>query len=137
MAIQHSLTTAFKEAMLQTLAGHDVRIALYTDAASIGAGTPAYTTSGEVAAPGYTAGGASLTGFTTVVEGEVAYATWDTPVVWPNSTITARGALLYDADEGNRALAVIDFGRNVASTDDDFKVKLPVPGATTALVRVV
>jgi len=137
MAIQHGLTTAFKEAMLQTLAGHDVKIALYAEAASISPGTPAYTTAGEVVADGYDAGGKSLTGFATAVDGEVAYATWDTPVVWPNSTITARGALLYDADDGDRALASIDFGRNVASTDDDFKVKLPAAGADTALVRIV
>jgi hypothetical protein len=137
MALQHSLTTAFKEAMLQLLAGHDIRIALYTDAASLGAGTAAYTTAGEVVADGYTARGKSLTGFTVVVDGEVAYATWNTPVVWPNATITARGALLFDADAGDRALAVIDFGHNVVSTDDDFKVKLPAPGATTALVRIV
>jgi hypothetical protein len=137
MAISQNLTTAFKEAMLQLLAGHDIKIALYDAGADLSFVTAVYTAADEVVAPGYTAGGKSLTGFTVAVDGQVAFATWDTPVVWPNSTITARGALLYDATDGDRALAVIDFGHNVASTDDDFKVKLPVPGATTALVRVV
>jgi hypothetical protein len=137
MAIEQNLTVAFKEAMLQLLAGHDIKIALYEGSATLSYQTAAYTTSGEVVAPGYAAGGKSLTGFTVAVDGQVAFATWDTPVVWPNSTITARGALIYDATDADRALSVIDFGRNVASTDDDFKVKLPVPGATTALVRVV
>jgi hypothetical protein len=137
MAIQQNLTAAFKEAMLQLLAGHNVKLALYEEGANLDFTTATYTTAGEVSAPGYDAGGKSLTGFAVAVDGEVAYATWDTPVVWPNSTITARGALLYDATDGDRALAVIDFHRNVASTDDDFKVKLPAAGADTAIVRIV
>jgi hypothetical protein len=47
-------------------------------------------------------------------------------IVWPGSTIRARGALVYNFSRDNRAVAVLDFGAEVASTNDKFTVTLPL-----------
>ena len=66
----------------------------------------------------------------------VAYATFDDPV-WPGSTLTARGALIYNRSAQQRAVAVLDFVEDQFSNQGDFRVKLPPPGVTTALIRLL
>ena len=56
-------------------------------------------------------------------------------VTWPASTITARGALVYNASKANRSIAVLDFGSDKISTDGDFTVSMPAAAAATALLR--
>ena len=112
-------------------------MALYTDDAPLDLNaTTTYTTQGEVAAPGYTAGGRLLTGVQ--VLGPVAntvYATWN-DAVWPNSTIQARAALIYNQSYQQAAVAILDFGSDQYSNSGSFIVKFPPPGVNTALVRL-
>lgn len=125
------LTLRFKLALLQQMILDVFRIALYTVDAGLSPDTPAYTTQGEViGAPGYTAGGQVLQGADVALIGTTAALTWTDPV-WPNSTITARSALIYDASRNNMAVVVLDMGpsptgnqQGYSSTNGNFLVKL-------------
>ena len=122
--IAAAVCTTFKRDVL-ALAG-DVKIALYTAAAMLSKATTVYSAAHEVVGEGYTPGGLTLTGLTTAIEGDTAGVIWTDPV-WPTATITARGALIYHASKGNRAVAVLDFGADVTSTHGRFTVALPAP----------
>ena len=111
-------------------------IALYTNAATLDASTTAYTSTGEVVASGYTAGGLALTiaQTPTVGTGSTAYISFDN-AVW-TSALTARGALIYLADGStNPAMIVLDFGSDKTSTST-FTVTFPPATNTSAIVRI-
>ena len=107
-------------------------MALYTGNASINAATTAYTSSNEVSGTGYTAGGNQVTGATVNTYGYTAYVNFNN-VVWPNSVITARCALLYNVSKGNKSICVIDFGSD--KTMLNFTITMPVNAYNTALIR--
>ena len=110
-------------------------IALYTNAATLDATTTAYTTTGEVVASGYTAGGNVLTISQTPTVGNTgttAYISFNN-AVW-NSALTARGALIYKAG-ANGAVCVLDFGSDKTSTTT-FTVQFPAATNTSAIIRI-
>jgi hypothetical protein len=112
------------------------KIALYTNSASLNADTTAYTTSGEVSATGYTAGGETLTisQVPTTGSGTVSYYSFSN-VTWSGS-FTARGALIYKYDgSDNPAMIVLDFGNDKTSTGT-FQVQFPTANSTNAIVRI-
>lgn len=115
--------------------GDEYRIALYLEQASLGAQTKVYTPLQEVNAAGYKPGGQKLTGYLAKLDGPVALLDWEDPV-WPNASITARGALIFNFTKGNRAVVVMDLGKDYVSTNGEFKVFLPEPTAETAVVRI-
>ena len=113
------------------------KIALYTNAATLDATTTAYTSTGEVVASGYTAGGLALTIAqvpTVGNSGNTAYISFNN-AVW-NSSITARGALIYQSGGGNPAVCVLDFGSDKSSSAT-FTVQFPDPSNTSAIIRLV
>jgi len=112
-----------------------MKIALYTNAATLDATTTAYTTSGEVIGVGYTAGGNTLSGNAISFSGTTAWITFSDSS-WTTATITARGALIYDSSKSNAAIAVLDFGADKTSTAGTFTVQMPVAAASTALIRI-
>jgi hypothetical protein len=112
-----------------------MKIALYTNSATLDATTTAYTTSGEVVGTGYTAGGNTLTGNAISSGGTTAWLTFSDSA-WTTATITARGALIYDSTQSNAAIAVLDFGADKTSTAGTFTVQMPVAAASTALIRI-
>jgi hypothetical protein len=59
-----------------------------------------------------------------------------TPALWLNSTITARGALIYNSSKSNKSVCVLDFGSDKATNNDTFEVDFPTPDANTAIVRI-
>ena len=138
MAITQAATNQLKADVLAGVhqPGDDYKIALFTSAATLGAATTAYSTTNEVSGTGYTAGGASLQGYTPGAASGVAWIDWATDPSWANATITARGALIYNATRANKALGVLDFGADISSTADTFTVTLPAAGATTAIIRI-
>ena len=110
-------------------------LALYTNEATLNASTTAYTTTGEVVADGYTAGGQALTVSTTPTvgsSGTTAYISFDN-VTW-TSALTARGALIYKAGD-NGAVCVLDFGSDKTSTAT-FTVEFPASTNTSAIIRI-
>jgi hypothetical protein len=112
-----------------------MKIALYTNSATLDATTTIYTTSGEVVGTGYTAGGNTLTGNAISSGGTTAWLTFSDSS-WTTATITARGALIYDSSQSNAAIAVLDFGADKVSTAGTFTVQMPVAAASTALIRI-
>ena len=112
-----------------------MKIALYTNSATLDATTTVYTTSNEVVGTGYTAGGNTLTGNAISSSGTTAWITFSDSA-WTTATITARGALIYDSSKSNAAIAVLDFGADKTSTAGTFTVQMPVAAASTALIRI-
>lgn len=137
MAITQALCNTFKTELLDGvhLAADTYKIALYTSAATLSKATTAYSATNEVVGTGYTAGGATLSGRAVALDVDTATLDFADPS-WASATITARGALIYNATRSNKALAVLDFGADIASTNGTFTVTLPAPVAATALVRV-
>jgi len=112
-------------------------MALYTNAATLDATTTAYTSTGEVVASGYTAGGLALTIAqvpTVGNSGNTAYISFNN-AVW-TSSLTARGALIYQTTTGNPAVCVLDFGSDKSSSAT-FTVQFPDPSNTSAIIRLV
>lgn len=138
MPITTAICNSFKKECLEGVhnAADTYMIALYTNAATLNKSTTVYSTTDEVVGTGYTAGGQTMTGFVTALDGDVAYIDWTTNPSWTSSTITARGCLIYNASQGNKAVAVFDFGGDVTTSSGTFTVELPSPTGTTALVRV-
>ena len=111
-------------------------MALYTNAATLDETTTAYTTTGEVVASGYTAGGQVITATVTSVptaSGSITYIDFSSPS-W-TAALTARGALIYKAG-ANGAVCVLDFGNDKTSTST-FTVQMPQNTSTSALIRLV
>jgi len=149
MAISQTATTSFKVELLQAVhnfgptSPNTFYIALYTSAATIGPSTTVYTTSNEVSSvgTGYVAGGKELTISTSPTYGTnsggttTAYISFAT-VTWPNASFTVRGALIYNTTQGNKSVAVLDFGSDKVLNDDTLQVIFPTPDANSAIVRI-
>ena len=138
MAVQQTMCSSFKYQLW--LAQHDlstdvIKIALYTSAASIGPDTTVYSTDNEVTGPGYVAGGNTLTGVTVNLSGTTSYVDF-ADSTWAASSITARGALLYNSSKSNKAIAVLDFGADKTSSGTPFVIQMPTNSATSALLRI-
>lgn len=136
MAITQTLCSSFKKEVLEGV--HDlvtdtIKLALYTSASNIGADTVVYVTTDEVVGTGYSAGGVTLTGATVQLSGGTAYVDF-ADAVWPSASFTARGALIYNASKGNKAVAVLDFGADKTATTS-FTVQMPSNTASSALIR--
>ena len=111
-------------------------LALYTNAATLDETTAAYTTSGEVSASGYTAGGLQVTATVssqTTSSGSIVYVDFSSPS-W-SAAFTARGALIYRQTDG-LAICVLDFGNDKTSTNT-FAVQMPSNTSTSALIRLI
>ena len=55
---------------------------------------------------------------------------------WTSSTFTARGALIYNSTEGNKSVAVLDFGSDKTVSNDTFQIIFPTADANSAIVRI-
>ena len=137
MAIVQTQTTSFKAELYQGI--HDlttdvIKIALYTASADLNETTTAYSvsTTGQVVATGYTAGGSILTPITVSSSGYTAYVGF--PNVSWTAALTARCALIYNVTQGNKSIAVLDFGSDKTSTTT-FTITMPANTATAALIR--
>jgi hypothetical protein len=140
MAITAAVCNSFKNellAMTPHLAGDVYKIALYAAAASLSKSTTAYSATNEVANSGtYAAGGQALVGFTVVLDTDTAILDWTTDPLWTAATIAAAAGLIYNSTRSNKAVAVLDFGGVITSTNGNFLVTLPVAAAATATVRI-
>ena len=135
MSIIQTQTTSFKKELYEAvhnLSTDTIYIALYTGDANLNADTTAYSATNEVVASGYTAGGEALTGVAISSSGYTAYVNWAN-VSW-TAAITARCALIYNVTQGNKSIAVIDFGADKTSTTT-FTITMPANTSTTALIR--
>lgn len=147
MTIAQTSTTSFKVELLQAVHNfgpttpNTFNIALYTAASSIGPDTTVYTVTGEVVGTGYTAGGNTLVISTSPTSGNsatglpTAYTSFAT-ITWPSATFTARGALIYNTTQGNKSVAVLDFGADKTVANNTFQIVFPTADASSAIVRI-
>ena len=141
MAISQAMCTSFKVQVLSGAQNFNTgttkvyKIALYTSSATLGATTTAYSTTDEVVGTGYTAGGNTLTvSQIPTSSGTTAFIDF-ADTTWSTSTITARGALIYNSTD-NTAVAVLDFGSDKTSTAGDFTIVFPTADASNAIIRI-
>ena len=85
----------------------------------------------EVVGTGYTAGGETLTSVAlTQSAGTITFDAAD--VTWTSSTITARGAVIYDDTLASDPLiCYIDFGSDQSSSSGDFQIAFNASGIFT------
>jgi hypothetical protein len=136
MSIIQTQTTSFKAQLYQGI--HDlttdvIKIALYTASADLNEDTTVYNSTNEVPNTGtYFAGGAQLTPITVSSSGYTAFVGF--PNISWTGAITARCALIYNSTQGNKSIAVLDFGSDKTSVGT-FTITMPANTATAALIR--
>ena len=138
MAISQVLCTSFKKELLEAthnFGSHEFRIALYTNAATLNADTTVYSTDNEVSGTGYDAGTKVITASTVASGDGVGFVNFS-DAAWSSSSFTARGALIYNATQGNKAVMVLDFGDDKTSNNSTFTVAMPANTSTAALIRI-
>ncbi len=140
MAITQAICTVFKQDLMSpggNLAAQTLKCALYTNAATLDATTSVYITGNEVSDSGtnYTIGGNTLTNVAITVDGTTAIFDADN-VTFPNATISAQAALLYNSSNANAAIAVLDFGGVKTSTNGTFELQFPTANASAGLIRI-
>ena len=125
MAITQAMCTSFKKELLEAKhnflnsGGSDFKLALYTSSASLDASTTAYTSSNEVSGTGYSAKGSSLTRVNPTSSGTTAFTDF-ADTTFSSSTITARGALIFNEDtSGDTSVLVLNFGSDKSSSSGD------------------
>ena len=134
--IFQTLTTSFKVEVLSGV--HDlltdtIKLALYSDAADLGAATTVYSATNETSGTGYSAGGVTLTGVTINSSNGVAYVNFNN-AVWNPATFSAAGGLIYNASKSNKSIAVLSFGATKIATNT-FTVVMPTNSYNSALIR--
>lgn len=140
MAITQAICNSFKKELLTAThnfssSGDTFKCALYTSSASLSSSTTAYTTSNEASGTGYTAGGNTLTSVNPTLDGSTAVCDFS-DTTWSSSSITARGALIYNSSKSNKAVAVLDFGADKTSSAGDITIIFPTADATNAIIRI-
>jgi hypothetical protein len=135
------MCTSFKKELLEAKhnflasGGNSFKLALYTSSASLGAGTTAYTTSNEASGTNYTAAGAALTNINPDSSGTTGFTDFAN-LTFSTVTITARGALIYNDTNSDRAVCVLDFGGDKTATAGDFTITFPTADASNAIIRI-
>ena len=147
MAITQAMTTSFKKELLEAVhnfknsGGNTFKIALYTSSTTMSAATTAYASasapSTQVAnGSGYTTGGNTLTRVDPTSSGTTGFTDF-ADTTWSSSSITARGALIYnDTASGDPSVVVLDFGADKTSSSGDFTIQFPAADASNAIIRI-
>jgi len=150
VAISQTLATSFKVEILDgihnfgvgviraTTAADTFKIALYSTLATLNSTTTVYTTQDEVTGTGYVAGG------NTLVISQVPTSTNTETVAWlnfensswANATFSADGALIYNSTQGNKAVAILNFGSTKTTANQTFTVTFPASTSSAALIRI-
>lgn len=131
------VTNSFKEQLL--LGVHDfstdvIKIALYTNAATIDNSTTVYSATNEVSGAGYTAGGNTLT-CTVTLSGNYAILDF-ADVNWTTASFTTRGALVYNSSKADKSIFVLDFGTDKTVSGGTFSIQFPVADVNNAIAVI-
>jgi len=137
MALEQGATNAFATGLMNgvyNFTSGSFKMALYTGAATLGPDTAVYTSSNEVVATGYTAGGIALpVSVVPISANDVTYISFAN-VTWYGS-ITARGALIYQDGGSNPTVCVLDFGSDKTSITS-LTIQFPTANSTNAIIRI-
>ena len=144
MAITSAICNSFKQEVLvgthnfTATTGHTFKIALFTSSATLGASTTAYSTSNEItnsSGTAYSPGGATLTSVTPTLDSSTAVCDFN-DVSFSSASFTANGALIYNDDQSDKAVAVIAFGGDKTVSSGTFTIQFPAADATNAIIRL-
>ena len=145
MAITQAICNSFKKQLLEAdmnfkqTGGDKFKLALYISTATLNSSTTAYpgdSTGGQVGNTGqYTQGGGLLVNNGTSISAGVARCDF-ADRSFTGVTLTARGALIYNSSDSNKAVAVLDFGGDKTSTSGTFTIQFPTADASDAILRL-
>ena len=142
MPITQAMCTSFKKELLEAKhnfllsGGNTFKIALYTSSATLSAATTAYSATNEVSGTNYSAAGNTLTRVDPSSSGTTGFTDF-ADTTWASSTITARGAVIYnDTASGDPSVLVLNFGSDKASSSGDFTIAFPAADASNAIIRI-
>ena len=144
MAITTAMCNSFKQELLGGV--HDLdtdvlKLALIkaTPTGTYNASTTNYSdvtgNSDEASGTNYTTGGQQLDGATISLDSSTAIVDF-TDEVFSNVTVSADGCIIYNTSQGNKAIAVIDFGGTVSATAGDLTIEFPAADASNAVIRI-
>ena len=152
MAITSAICNSFKQELL--VEGHNFtngtdsfKLALFTEDATLSKSTTAYTAPADGTADptntkevsststGYTTGGNALTSTTPVLSGDTACCKFaDTS--FTSASFTARGCLIYNSTNANKAVCAINFGSDKTVTSGTFTIQFPAQTAGNAIIQI-
>ena len=158
----NAMCTSFKQELLEAVhnfkvsGGSTFQIALYTNSAAGNNGFNGtstdmdetitnYSSNNEVTGTGYVAKGKTLDSVNPTTgqaaggsPATTAYTSFlSSSAVWQSSTITARGAVIFnDTASNDAAVIVLDFISDKSSSSGDFKVVFPTAAAGSAIIRI-
>ena len=152
MTITSAICNSFKQELL--VEGHNFtngtdsfKLALFTEDATLSKSTTAYTAPADGTADptntkevsststGYTTGGNALTSTTPVLSGDTACCKFaDTS--FTSASFTARGCLIYNSTNSNKAVCAINFGANKTVTSGTFTIQFPAQTAGNAIIQI-
>ena len=142
MAITQAMCTSFKKELMEAKhnfllsGGNTFKIALYTSSATLSAATTAYSATNEVSGTNYSAAGNTLTRIDPSSSGTTGFTDF-ADTTWASSTITARGAVIYnDTASGDPSVLVLNFGSDKTSSSGDFTITFPAADASNAIIRI-
>ena len=141
----NAICNSFKEEILEGVhdftptSGDVFKLALYTNSATIGADTATYpgdSTGGQVSNTGqYAQGGGALVNALVSLQNTTAFVDFN-DLSFTGVTLTARGELIYNTSNSNKAVAVLDFGGDKTATAGTFTIQFPNANDTQAIIRI-
>ena len=136
------MCTSFKVEILKAVhdftnsTGNTFNIAMYDNSASFTAATTAYTATNEVSGTAYVAKGNTLVNVTPTSSSTTALTDFSDST-WSSSTITARGAMIFnDTASGDPSVIILDFGSDKSSSSGDFTIVFPTADSSSAIIRI-
>jgi len=150
----NALCNSFKQELLEgvhnfTGSGNTFKFAMYTNSqagndnlggssSTMDATVTAYSSSAsnEVSSSGYTAGGGTLTNVAPSLKSTSTATTQFSTLTFSGVTLTARGALIYNDTNSDKAVCVLDFGADKSASSGSFQINFPTNDASNALIRI-
>jgi hypothetical protein len=150
----NALCNSFKQELLEgvhnfTGSGNTFKFAMYTNSqagndnlggssSTMDATVTAYSSSAsnEVSSSGYTAGGGTLTNVAPSLKSTSTATTQFSTLTFSGVTLTARGALIYNDTNSDKAVCVLDFGSDKSASSGAFQINFPTNDASNALIRI-
>ena len=139
----NAICNSFKKELLEAThnfsnpGGNSFKLAMYTNSATLGKSTTSFTTGNEVSSPsgGYSSGGKALVNTGTSLATNTAITDF-ADLSFVGVTLTARGALIYNDTNGDKAVAVLDFGGDKTATAGTFTIQFPAFTTSAAILRI-
>lgn len=150
----NALCNSFKQELLEGVHnfksdGNSFKFAMFTNSqagndnlggssSTMDATVTAYSSSAsnEVSSSGYTAGGGALTNVVPSLKSTSTATTQFATLTFSGVTLTARGALIYNDTNSDKAVCVLDFGADKSASSGSFQINFPTNDASNALIRI-